>query len=306
MQTYRIHCLSESLSPISHMQGTVGNEAIIAREEIVTSKGRFHVPKISGNALRHKLVREPGAWWLIERLGLMGKLTRDQLNFLLHGGTLSESTAGESTARIARVNEISPFLKLLGGCLPNQVLTGSLDSWHGTLVCEENRRYITQSIPREWDMPERRLQSAEAMVGTWQYVRSDAAKSGLCAGDDTQVVSSQMIFNGQAVNRHALFYHGFLLEHCTPLELGALLLSISVWQHDGGTIGGQAARGHGRLLTHVFCDVSDDFDELIAGYIEHVDAHADAIRDFLNDSFRPTAAKKPKKGAKNLLEETLS
>ena len=47
------------------MMGVNGNEALINREAIIYDGKISHVPAISGNALRHRLIRENGAYYII-------------------------------------------------------------------------------------------------------------------------------------------------------------------------------------------------------------------------------------------------
>lgn len=308
MQDYTVHCLSEAMSPITHASGSVGNESVIAREPIVTPKGKRWLPFLSGNALRHRCVREPGVMWLIKEWELEGLLTKDQLNFLMHGGNLSESTANENTTRIAEFNRLMPLMKCVGGCLPNQILKGSMHAWRGMLVCEENRQSLRDLMPVEWPLPEGRLLSAEHMIGNWQYTRGDAKKSGLCPATEDESNSNLMIFAGQSVNRGSMFYHGFQLNHVTEKELGALLLSLRLWQSEGGTIGGQAARGHGQLATRI--TMLGDFiqDDLVADYVAYVRSVKDDAVAWLHSVFPAVSeakAAKPKRGAKPGKQETL-
>lgn len=303
MRDYTIHCLSEAVSPISHASGSVGNESVIAREPVVSARGKRFLPFLSGNALRHRCVREPGVLWLINRWELVGKLSKDQLNFMLHGGNLTLSTAHENTARIAEYNRLFPLLKLVGGCLPDQILKGSIQVWRGVLVCEENRPVLSRTLPDSWRLPTERMQSAEDMTGNWQYTRGDAKKTGLCPPEEVnEDASNLMIFAGQAVSRGSFFHHGFQINHVTELEVGALLHAISMWQESGGTIGGMAARGHGRLKTSIHFD--GDQKSLVAGYVKHVDAVREDGIAWLNNVFaaamikRETAAAKKKNGKK--------
>lgn len=252
MKTYTIQCLSESLSPLTHCSGTAGNVAMIAREPVTTERGIAMLPFLSGNAIRHRFLRESGMLWLIDRYGLAGQLDLPKLNFLLHGGNLTRSNATENTRRIAEMHRTWPLLRLLGGSLPDQILAGSLDCWRGMLVCEENRRSLTAQLGEA--LPAGRLYSAERYVADWQYTRSDAAKRGLAQGGGE---TNLMIYSGQAVQRGAVFYHGFVLKHVSEIELGALLWSLRLWQNAGGTIGGMAARGHGRLRCEILVDGFD-------------------------------------------------
>jgi hypothetical protein len=280
LKTYTIHCLSKAISPITHASGTAGNEAIVAREPVTTPCGVAYVPFLSGNAIRHRFVREPGAMWLIDRLGLRGKLSLPQLNFLLHGGNLTQSTAQENTRRIADCHRLFPLLRLCGGSLPNQILAGSMDVWRGVLVCEENRESLASMIA---DFPTARLWSAERFASGYQYTRGDAAKLGQAETQDGDT-SSLMIYSGQAVGRGAVFHHGFVLKHVNELELGCLRLSLRLWQDSGGTIGGQSRIGHGRLRMS-FVNMDDGDDSLLLDYVSHVDANRDECVQWLNEAF---------------------
>lgn len=291
MKSVTIQCISEALSPITHASGTVGNESIVAREPVRTERGVVMVPYLSGNALRHRLVRHPGMMWLIDEYGLRGNLSLLQLNFLLHGGNLTQSTAHENTRRIAQMHALFPLLKLCGGSLPDQILTGSLHVWRGTLICEENR----QSLGHFLDLPKERLLSAESWLGGYQYTRGDAKKTGIAQApaDEDQQASNLMIYSGQAVNRGALFAHGFVVQHASEVEVGALLWSLMLWQQNGGTIGGNSRLGHGRLFTEIATEC--DVEACVTAYVEHARSRKDEAVEWLQQSFEPKADK-PKKG----------
>lgn len=287
MKTYTIQCLSEAVSPITHMTGTAGNEGIVAREPVHTPRGVMMVPFLSGNALRHRCIREPMALWLIDRYELKGKLSLPQLNFLLHGGNLTQSTAHENTRRIAEMHELWPFLRLCGGALPDQILAGAMDVWRGTLVCEENRTALQRTLG---EVPSKRLLSSERFLGAYQYTRGDGKKTGLSDDrDDLEEASNLMIYSGQAVTRGSVFHHGFVLKHVNELELGCLLLSLRLWQAMGGTVGGQARLGHGRLRLSLV-DMADD-GQAVAAYVEHVESSRERAVAWLHECFASAAAK---------------
>jgi hypothetical protein len=298
---YRVVCLSETLSPCTHMKGVSGNEAMIMRESVVTPRGVAWVPSLSGNAIRHRLIREPGMRWLVGQYDLRGKLTLQQLNFFFHGGNLTEGGGRENTARIADFQRLFPLGRLLGGTLPDQILSGSLQVWGGALVCEENRGYLATVLgDGEW-LPSR-LRPAESFVSGYQYTRGDSVISqidllpspnGIDAPADA---SNLMIFAGQAVTRGAAFLHGFSLPHVSVLELGALLWSLTLWQRGGGTIGGQAAKGHGRLALSYLMDDGVDGEAAIDAYLDHARSVSTEAVAWLHDVFAPKAEKPPKKG----------
>lgn len=300
----RIVLYSEVMSPLTHAAGTVGNESVIKRER--TASG-YYVPTISGNALRHRVVREPGARYLVEALELEGKLTLPQLAFLFNGGALTESTGSENTKRIADMHRLLPLLRLLGGSLPDQILSGILVCHAGTLVCEENRERLEHLLPDEWSLPKERLRNAETLVDNYQYTRGVPTKSAaqfvresteeIVRGQARDGKSNQMIFAGQCVVPGAAFVHGFIAPSASDLDIGCLLNSIDDWQRCGGTVGGASGRGHGQLNTYVH-GVDGDPVELIAKYREYVNENKQECVDWLMSAFADKAEKKAEKKGK--------
>lgn len=301
----KVYCVSEAVSPITHMSGTSGNEAIVARQPVTTPKGKRWVPYLSGNMLRKRLVRD-GFAWLIRHYELEGKLNQDQLTFLMNGGGNTSSGQFEDTKRVVTWSEICPLGGLLGGCMADQIVDGGLETWQGRLVCHENQHFLACDIPSGVEMPTQRLRSLEDFLGSYQYTR--AADRTFKAADYDEITdreeqaretgkkekSDRMIFGGQCVNVGAVFLHGFIVKHGNPLDLGALLWSLQLWQESGGTVGGQSSRGHGRLKTSVYLDGYDQT-ELVANYLEHVDANKDAVCEWLEREFtkaRKTVKKK--------------
>jgi hypothetical protein len=96
-----------------------------------------------------------------------------------------------------------------------------------------------------------------------------------------------MIFSGEALVAGTALVHDFILPGASRLELGALLWSLVCWARSGGAIGGQAARGHGRLRTQLVGDVDQSC-------IEEYLAYADAVRveavAWLDAAFRRSPA----------------
>lgn len=172
-RTWHVICLSKATSPVTHMAQVAGNEAMIAREPVVTPRGITWIPVLSGNSIRHCMVRKPGVRWLIDQYGLAGKLNLLQLNFLFHGGSLIEGGDRENLNCIADMQRIFPLLRLLGGSLPNQVLSGSLLVSRGILVCRENIEVLQSFIPHGWMPHDWSLQPAENFICNYQYTRGD-------------------------------------------------------------------------------------------------------------------------------------
>ena len=154
MNTIRFYCVSKAESPITHMSGTVGNQAIVAREPVQTQAGVRWVPVLSGNCIRHQ-IREHGFLHLIQAWGLEGKLRKDQLMFLLNGGANTSSGQFEDTKRLYEAEKYIPLIALLGGCLDDQILGSKLVVWRGRLICEENRKYLESDTP--YSFPSERI-----------------------------------------------------------------------------------------------------------------------------------------------------
>lgn len=299
MQVFHLTLLSEALSPISHHRGTEGNEAVLSREPIHTDRGKYRVPCLSGNSLRHHMIRRPAALWLIEELGLKGRLSLAQLHFLLHGGTLIHQRLMENTQRIARMYELFPLLRLLGGSLPDQVLPGCLFVGRGRLVCEQNRPFLT--LPAGYELPNQALLPAEYFVDRYQYIqgtartRSDWYDPDKPSGQDER---QGMIYAGEFVLAGALFLHCCLAQQAKPVDIGCLVHALSLWQEQGGLIGGLTGRGHGRLRTWILA-APPELDEWASLYQRHVQEHAEECRAWLEEAFAEvssSAGRRKKRG----------
>jgi len=301
MTVARILCLSRALSPITHMAGSVGNEALISRESVRLPDGSEQlIPKLSGNALRHCTVRSPGMRYLVDRYGLSGELTLEQLNFLFHGGALTESTGRENTQRIVDMAESWRLLRLLGGALPNQILQGCLRVGIGILACEENRQRIEAILGEETLSGLPPLLPAESFVKGFQYTTYDATQHEpeLAAKAKPGPESDpRMIYAGQSIQPGAYFVHDYTLLDPTEIEVGCLLWSLNLWQESGGVIGGMSAKGHGRLHTRIVLD-GFDTDMCVRKYLDTVHEMGEKARQWLVSAFgKPEKKpKKPKKG----------
>jgi hypothetical protein len=315
VKTCKIHCLSEALSPITHMMGVSGNESVINRGAVLCGGVIRQVPVLSGNALRHKMIREPGALHLVKTCGLAGKLNIDQANYLFNGGSLTDSSTTENLARIAEMQEMLPLIRLLGGSLRNQVIGGSLIVERGILVCEENRENIRKMLPADFELPETRLRSCEDFIDQYQYTRGDAQRRNdatLLLEEKSEDGTNLMIYSGQSVIPGAVFYHGFIMQNISPLEVGALLNALQEWEALGATIGGSARIGHGKLQTGFWLESGEDFygseldtAELIKVYREHCEVNREKIVDWLMSAFpkKERKEKAAKKAAKEAAEE---
>jgi hypothetical protein len=289
-KTHRIHLLIETLSPLTHMMGVSGNEALINREAVMINGKVNHLPVLSGNALRHKLIREPGAYYLIGAYNLAGKLNINQLNYLFNGGSLVESSVSTNIKKIADMQSNIPLYRLLGGCLTNQIVGGSLCFGRGILVCRENVDRINKTMPEGFEI-DNNIFPAEKFIDQYQYTRCDASKmkdidffaaiDELNAGDQKEK-SNLMIFNGQTIITGSLFYSEIVLQNVSDLELGAALHCLNRWN---GFLGGQGSRGHGRCKGYIFGLEDVNVLELIVNYTQFVASKRKEVTEWLFETF---------------------
>lgn len=293
--TCKIHFLSKALSPITHMMGVSGNESILNREKIVYNNNVLDIPIISGNALRHKIIRDPGALYIVDCCGLRGKLSIDQANYMFTGGSLTESSTTDNISIIAELQQISPLFRLLGGSLRNQVIGGSLFVSRGLLFCEENAETI-QKLCGNYQLPDGHLLPAEHFISKFQYTRGDAGRmknaSEIIKDIESAEKTNLMIYAGESIITGSMFYHNFTLYNVSPLEVGAALHCINIWQNNDGIIGGSSRIGHGKLKSSIWIDGLVDWfgdekepDQLIKNYIDHVEKNKEQFVDWLQKAF---------------------
>lgn len=293
--TCKIHFISEALSPITHMAGVSGNESILNREKTIYKNEVVEVPVLSGNALRHKMIREPGALHLVEQCCLRGKLNIDQANFMFSGGSLSESTTTSNIPAIGKMQCISPLFRLLGGSLKNQVVGGSLMVSRGLLVCDENKETIKKMYTAAFQDMDSNLLPAQHFISNNQYTRGDASRmkdADEIINNNFSDTANLMIYSGESVIKGALFYHNVTLCNVSPLEVGAALHSIHQWQNSGGVIGGGSRIGHGQLTSTLSIEGLADWfgterhpSTLVVDYCNHVSKNAEALTEWLQDTF---------------------
>lgn len=293
--TCKINILSEALSPITHMMGVSGNESIINREKVLYNGSIVDVPVLSGNALRHKMIRETGSLYIVDQCGLRGRLTIDQANFMFTGGSLTESSTNDNIPIIAEMQKVSPLYRLLGGSLKNQIIGGSLFVSRGVLICQENKNIVSE-LCSDYELPDSDLLSAQHFVDKYQYTRGDASNqsgsSEIISDLECQDKKNLMIYSGEALVPGSMFYHDITLYNVSPLEVGAALHSLHLWQNSGGLVGGSTRVGHGRLKSSIWIDgLTDWFGtdrdplELVVDYVDHVNSHTDEFAQWLESAF---------------------
>lgn len=290
IETVKIHMLSESLSPITHMGGTSGNEAVLNREKVVHNGEVVDIPFLSGNALRHRMIREPGAMYLVDSCALKGNLNIDQANFMFTGGSLSQSSTTDNLKTIATMQQVAPLFRMLGGSLRDQIIGGSLMVSRGLLVCEENLSAISKQCHALSDAGTAHAHPAQSFIGRTQYTRGEVTRmkdAGEVVNDELpQAKTNLMIYNCECVISGSLWYHNLILNNVCELEVGAALHCLALWQNGGGIIGGSSRIGHGKLKTSIHIEGAEkEPAEYVTAYIEHVNSHSDEFVEWLKGAF---------------------
>lgn len=280
-ERYTIILMHEAVSPITHMEGTSGNVATLMRQSVIHDGEADRVPCLTGNALRNRLLREPSAHILKARLGLYGHLSTHQDRFLTSGQERSVKGNSLDAGLLRRGFELHPHVRVLGGTLPSEVVSGRSSVGFGVLVCRETAREQQAIIPRAW-WPDGHgpLLSYQSMVELRQYTRrSDDTETPLREGEKRE--RDMMIYATYTVASGATYLQRINLEACRAIDAGMACAAIEMWD---GTIGGQKQRGHGRLETRyvvlkngVFVDAAS----LIEAYMNHIEDHKQAMIDWI-------------------------
>ncbi len=272
--------MMEALSPITHMSGSEGNEAVLMREPVVSNGTLYSVPVLTGNAIRHRALRASGYLWMIARCEMDASLNTASANFLINGGSVSKSTRDADLKGYDLAKSLCPLLGVLGGCTPDQIIPGRVRVGRGVMACRENAGRIASMFP-EWsdDLPT--LRSSGDFISPYQYTRGEASKY-VRVETKPEDTSNLMIFSGEQVIPGAVFFCRIRLRRPTELEAGAMLHALCHWD---GTIGGQAARGHGQFDLSMHISESLDVPDLIAAYEDHIDNHKAEIAAWVQGVF---------------------
>jgi len=181
METKRYEIILEAETPIAHHAETLGNSAILMRRKVRGPDGAWaDVPIVTGDTMRHGL-REAASYALLDAAGLLDghALTEGALRLLFAGGMVT----GRGDASVIKLDgyrelcELLPHLEILGGCVDNRVVPGTLAVEDAVLVCEESAHLLPAWIV-EWAREHRGpLDTCRAHVEEVQRVRMDPTLS---------------------------------------------------------------------------------------------------------------------------------
>jgi hypothetical protein len=292
---YRLVLVLRAIDGLRQMSGRSGNELIINRDQVLYDGEAVGVPSVSANSMRHAAVREPGGLWLIDAYELAGTLKKEMLRLLTNGGNNATLSGGaESLSRFVAMRESLPLLGLMGCGLPDSPKPGVLKFSAATLICRETREYVGVIAP-ELDLPEW-LRPARLCVGKWTEYRHDPTQQRPDLLADPNEVSrpakdgsdknSSMPYGGEEIVPGCLLVSEIHLESATPLELGALLWSLRLWQAAGGFVGGMSAKGNGRTTAMLWSDLDDGaLADAAASYVAYAVESRDAAVAWLHETY---------------------
>ncbi len=241
------------------------------------------VPSISGNALRHCLIREPGANRLIQSLGLEPYTDRDGdhlglgiTRFLYGGGQLAAKAKAPSASDIyeAEIRSRYPIVDAVGGSTDSWLMAESACKVAGWVVCEENN-VATQSIA-----------GVESKVSIFDYLSEETKTRTGIGGKDKE--SGQMIFSYETLAAGLPLIVEILFNPFTqPLTIGAVWQAVHDWADEGGIVGGRSQIGHSRFAMEV---LQGSYELQGKAYLDYLEAERDSLRPGLLDATMGTGA----------------
>lgn len=265
----RYTILLQSVTPIAHGDTVTGidnqtNTRIFMRQGMLVNGKPARVPSISENALRAVLFRNPLHDDLIKRLGIeRGQLPQSVVNLLFSGGNMAAGSKapGDEIALGHAIKDLYPALDLLGGAVDGFVLPRSrlrLSAW---LVAREYLPALKIIAPE--------LADEAANVSAYDMLTEETRTRGTGAESS----GNQMLYTYETLAAGAKLLVEISLDAHTPeATAGSLAHALSCWD---GYIGGQGRQGRGRMVV-----INQNLPPA-QPYIDHVEAHHDAMRDGL-------------------------
>ncbi len=233
------------------------------------------VPTVSGNTLRHCVVRSPAWLHLAVALGLearrpgQGELPPGAEALFVNGGNIASGAKAPSTAfaLAAEVRERYPTLDLLGGVTDSFDLGESRLKVSGWVVCRENRDALRGSAA--YDLPAASV-SAFDMLDDVTLTRQ-AGLTGV----------GQMIYTFETLCAGMQVLVRLTLDPFTrPLTRGSLVAAARWYLTHDPVIGGLSGRGYGHVDGEMLAG-PDDCAERLAEYEAYLSENRESLREGL-------------------------
>lgn len=242
------------------------------------------VPAVSGNSLRHQVVREPSWLHLAAALGLSaespgkGPVPAGVEAIFYNGGNIEAGAKQPSnTFSLAqRIREAYPSLDLLGGVTDSFDIGESRLKLVGWIVCRENREALRGSPA--YDLPSASV-SVFDLVDDVTLTRQ-AGRTGV----------GQMIYSFETLCSGVQVLCRMALSPFTRrLTRGALVAAAETFLDVDNTIGGQSARGFGDM-TGQWLTRPDADDEVLEEYEAYLAENREGLVQGLRDGTLGTGA----------------
>lgn len=231
------------------------------------------LPALSGNSLRHNLLREPAATRLLTELGLTPDRQIVSIGverFLYSGGNTQKGAKAPAACDLyeARARELYPTIDALGGSVDQFVFTRSQVAIASWIVCKENN-WITES---KTDGEARCEASIFDLVS--ETTRTRAGIGGHDAEDGQMIYAYETLAAGTQV----LVEIGFQ-PFTRNLTIGSMLQALIDWQAAGGRIGARGNQGHSQFLASFPADERFEWAEDYLAYLQtNKEALAEGLR----------------------------
>ena len=316
---YQFEGLVTALSSISHIGETLGINAKLRREKVVTPDGIEEIPIISGNSVRGQL-RDCGMLYMCRRLGYgvdeetgeVHGLPLPAFYFLFSGGALTKvGDRGLDIDAARELRRLIPLVSVFGGAMGNQIMEGKLTVGKLFPLCRETALIVPDRFANKdrsiWEMLQeeaytrrddeknenlRLLIAPEVrhLLEASAAVKREKQRQGENVTDDSVGEHQQMRYFVETFAAGSEFYWEILLHHVDELEYEAFLSCLAVFSKRP-YIGGMSRVGMGKIAVQFdWCEINPRLKAqgtqvaLPAGaaYDKHLSDNAAAIRELLN------------------------
>jgi len=240
------------------------------------------IPALSGNSLRHCILREPGANRLLGELGLAPYSDQNIENiipigvtrFLYAGGQMAAKSKAPNSSDLleAEVRERYPLIDALGGSTDSFIFGEAACKIASWVICKENN-FATEAIA-----------NITSNISIYDYIEETTrTRSGL-GGKDKE--SGQMIFSYETLAAGLPVLVEVTFNPFTrPLTKGSIISAIHDWD---GILGGRSDVGHGKFS---FDWLDNCFDSDGNDYMEYLRANKEELANGLLDGSFGTKTK---------------
>lgn len=126
-------------SALHHGQGSDGNVSIFRTQRCIVDGEVMDLPYVSGNSLKHVVIREPGVRHMLRVLDVAeGSLSRAVVHLLYSGGSLSVKGSTIDVGAYRALCDLVPVISLCGGALGNFMVESRVSVGDARPVCREH------------------------------------------------------------------------------------------------------------------------------------------------------------------------